>query len=145
MLSKLFSMSEKKYTQEDLIAFAKWFNENQFRGGKGDRVKKLFVDCNYQALVNKAVTDLKLGVAEPQSGRNISAVTLKLAGTVFMMDTTNTNSLNEVLDLIKSNNPKYIDDLVDELDEIGVYFDDSVEEMTPASLFEYIEFDPANL
>ncbi len=30
---------ENKYTKEDLINFAKWFNENQFRGGKGDITK----------------------------------------------------------------------------------------------------------
>lgn len=145
MLSKQFNMSEKKYTQEDLIAVAKWFNETQFSGSKGDRIKKLFVDCNYSAIVDRAVEVLKLNIPEAPTGRNISPITLKLASTVFMMDTTNADSLNEVLDLIKTNNPAYVDDLVDELEEIDVYLHDMVEEMTPVSLFEYIEFDPAEL
>ncbi len=138
-------MSVKQFTKDDLIAFAKWFNEKQFSGGKGDPVKTLFVKCDYPGLVEKAIEDLNLDTPIATEVRNISPITLKLAGTVFMMDTTNADSLNEVLDLLKAKNPTYVDDLVDELEEIGVYLGDSVEEMRVATLFEYIEFDPQEL
>ena len=51
---------ENKYTKEDLINFAKWFNENQFRGVKGDITKALFIKCNYPAIVDKAIEKLNL-------------------------------------------------------------------------------------
>lgn len=39
---------EKKYTKQDLIDLADWFNENQWRDGKH---KALFCKCEYQKIV----------------------------------------------------------------------------------------------
>lgn len=35
----------------ELVKFAKWFNETQWKGGKGDRNKILFCKCDYEAIV----------------------------------------------------------------------------------------------
>jgi hypothetical protein len=39
-----------------LEAFAKWFNETQWKGGKGDNLKGLFVKCDYAAIVKEFLT-----------------------------------------------------------------------------------------
>lgn len=53
-------MEERVYTKEELVVFAKWFNETQWRGEKGDKVKALFCQCNYSAIVEQALKELKL-------------------------------------------------------------------------------------
>lgn len=30
-----------------VVKFAKWFNENQWRGSQGDKTKRAFVNCDY--------------------------------------------------------------------------------------------------
>lgn len=44
-------MEGEKNIKETLIGFAEWFNENQWRGGKGDYLKSLFCNCEYEKIV----------------------------------------------------------------------------------------------
>ena len=52
-------MEDKKISEQDLILFAKWFNQTQFRGGKGDAVKALFCKCDYEGIVKQGLKELK--------------------------------------------------------------------------------------
>jgi hypothetical protein len=39
--------------KEELEAFAKWFNDWQWRGGKGDKLKSAFCACKYDIIVDE--------------------------------------------------------------------------------------------
>jgi hypothetical protein len=52
--------NNKEYSKEDLVTLFKWFNEIQWRGGKGDPIKALFCKCDYKALVDQALKETKL-------------------------------------------------------------------------------------
>lgn len=45
-------------TRNQLIDFARWFNENQWRGGQGDKVKRAFIDCDYKKIVFNALKEI---------------------------------------------------------------------------------------
>jgi hypothetical protein len=36
-----------------LLEYSKWFNENQWRGDKGDKLKAAFCKCDYKYLVQE--------------------------------------------------------------------------------------------
>jgi hypothetical protein len=41
--------------EKELEDFAEWFNENQWRGGKGDYLKTLFCKCDYKGIIREYV------------------------------------------------------------------------------------------
>ncbi len=51
--------NEKKYSNEDLEKFAKWFNHNQWVGGKGDYLKGLFVKQDFKSIVKEYLKTIK--------------------------------------------------------------------------------------
>lgn len=44
---------ETNLLKSQMIDFAEWFNMNQWSGGKGDKVKGLFVKCDYKGIVDE--------------------------------------------------------------------------------------------
>lgn len=59
-------MSNNKYTDEELVALFKWFNETQWRGGKGDPIKVMFCKSDYKGLVKQALKELNLNKDEQE-------------------------------------------------------------------------------
>ena len=45
-------------TRTQLVKFAQWFNENQWRGGQGDKVKRAFIDCDYKKIVFNGLKEI---------------------------------------------------------------------------------------
>lgn len=45
-------------TRAQLVKFAQWFNENQWRGGQGDKVKRAFIDCDYKKIVFNGLKEI---------------------------------------------------------------------------------------
>ena len=45
-------------TRTQLVNFAQWFNENQWRGGQGDKVKRAFIDCDYKKIVFNGLKEI---------------------------------------------------------------------------------------
>lgn len=52
------SEGNKIYSEKDVINIIKWYNETQFRAGKGDPIKILFCKSNYKELLKQAIKEL---------------------------------------------------------------------------------------
>lgn len=58
----------------DLEKFAEWFNNTQWRGGKGDPIKQLFCKCDYKGIVEQYITEQNM------TGNETNAERLKILG-----------------------------------------------------------------
>ena len=51
LVSEEIENTEHMFSINDLEVLFKWYNETQWRGGKGDPIKRLFCNCNYKEIV----------------------------------------------------------------------------------------------